>query len=33
MKGYLHMKTYLCNVEVEVIYALFKQSEINNYVK
>ena len=33
MKGYLHMKTYLCNVEVEVIYALFKQSEINNLRK
>ena len=33
MKGYLHMKTYLCNVEVEVIYALFKQTEINNLRK
>ncbi len=33
MKGYLHVKTYLCNVEVEVIYALFKQSEINNLRK
>ena len=30
MKGYLRVKTYLCSVEVEVIYALFKQSEINN---
>ena len=33
MKGYLVVKTYLCNVEVEVIYALFKQSEINNLRK
>mgnify|MGYP001399157362 FL=1 len=33
MKGYLHVKTYLCNVEVEVIYALFKQSDINNLRK
>ena len=30
MKGYLIVKTYLCNVEVEIVYALFKQSEINN---
>lgn len=33
MKGYLIVKTYLCSVEVEVIYALFKQSEINNLKK
>ena len=33
MMGYLHVKTHLCNVEVEVIYALFKQSEINNLRK
>ena len=33
MKGYLRVKTYLCSVEVEVIYALFKQSEINNLRK
>jgi len=33
MKGYLIVKTYLCNVEVEIIYAFFKQSEINNLRK
>ena len=33
MKGYLHVKTYLCNVEIEVIYALFKESEIRNLRK
>ena len=33
MKGYLIVKTTLCNVEVEVVYALFKQSEINNLKK
>ena len=33
MIAYLRVKTYLCNVEVEIIYALFKQSEINNLRK
>lgn len=33
MMGYLIVKTYLCNVEVEIIYAFFKQSEINNLRK
>ena len=33
MKGYLIVKTTLCNVDVEVVYALFKQSEINNLKK
>ena len=33
MKGYLIVKTVLCNVEVEVIYALFKQSDFKNLKK
>ena len=33
MKGYLIVKTVLGTVEVEVIYALFKQSEVNNLKK
>ena len=34
MKGYLHMKTYLCNVEVEVIYADFDYPyEIESFIK
>ena len=30
MKGYLQAKTNLCAVDVEINYALFKQSEFNN---
>jgi len=33
MIGYLQVKTYLCNVEVEVIYGLFKKSDMNNLRK
>lgn len=33
MKGYLIVKTVLCNVEVEVIYALFKQNDFKNLKK
>ena len=30
MKGCLQAKTNLCSVDVEINYALFKQSEFNN---
>ena len=33
MMAYLQVKTYLCNVEVEVVYALFKECEMKNLRK